>query len=67
MAPQDDSIDVRDLRVSGGDDSPPLMNCVVDPPPAAYGGVTSVARTLSPQYIAFLSRHHKEVSDGNRQ
>lgn len=63
--PSDDHIDIRDLR-GGGDDSPPLMSKVVDQPPAAYGGVTSTARTLSPQYISFLNRH-KEVRDGNRQ
>lgn len=60
----DDHIDVRDLR-GGGDDSPPLVGKVPDPPVASYGGVTSVARTLSPQYIAFLNRH-KEVRDGHR-
>jgi hypothetical protein len=38
-----------------GDDSPPLMNRVPEQPPSHWGKLTSQARTLSPQYLRFLS------------
>jgi hypothetical protein len=40
--------------VKYGDDTPPLMNKVPEPPPSHWGKLTSQSRTLSPQYIKFL-------------
>lgn len=51
-----------EIRLSYGDDSPPLMNLVPEAPPSHWGKVTSQARTLSPQYIKFLQR----AREGNR-
>jgi len=60
-----EDVEVRDIAGGrSGDDSPPLVAKVRDPAPATYGGVTSMARTLSAQYIAFLQRH-REVQGGN--
>lgn len=65
MEQHSEEIEARDIAGGqAGDDSPPLMSKVRDPAPATYGGVTSMARTLSAQYIAFLQRH-KEVRSGN--
>lgn len=65
MEQHSEEIEARDIAGGrAGDDSPPLMAKVRDPAPATYGGVTSMARTLSAQYIAFLQRH-KEVRSGN--
>jgi len=61
---EDDIPEAEVVSRSGGDDSPPLVAKVRDPAPATYGGVTSMARTLSAQYIAFLQRH-KEVRSGD--
>lgn len=62
MAIRDDHIDARDLQ-GHGDDTPPLMAKVPEPPPSHWGKVTSQGRTASPQYMAFLKKH-KEVRDG---
>lgn len=59
----DHEVDYDVAYQPGGDDSPPLMSKVADPPPAAWGGITSAPRTLSPQYIEFITRH-REVRDG---
>lgn len=64
MALHEDEIPEVEVARRGGDDSPPLVAKVRDPAPATYGGVTSMARTLSAQYIAFLQRH-REVQGGN--
>jgi hypothetical protein len=41
--------------LSYGDDSPPLMNLVPEPPPSHWGKLTSQPRTMSPQYLKFLA------------
>lgn len=58
MAIEDGHIDPQEFkrRVAQGDDSPPLMALVPEPPPSHWGKVTSQARTLSPQYVEFLNR-----------
>jgi hypothetical protein len=45
-----------------GDDSPPLMSLVPEPPPSHWGKLTGQSRTLSPQYMKFLGR--KEAGNG---
>lgn len=66
MATDDDADDdveaVLYFETRYGNDSTPLMASVPEPPPTHWGVTTSTARTLSPQYIAFLNRH-KETSD----
>jgi hypothetical protein len=52
----DREIQPREIELSYGDDSPPLMRLVPEPPPSHWGKITSEARTLSPQYIEFLKR-----------
>ena len=56
MAIRDRDIDEREIKLTYGDDSPPLMNRVPEPPPSHWGKVTSEARTLSPQYVEFLRK-----------
>lgn len=63
MASDDEDFDERDFEPRYGNDSAPLMASVPEPPPSHWGKLTSAARTLSPQYLAFLKRH-KEVRDG---
>lgn len=48
-----------------GDDSPPLMTLVPEPPPSHWGKVTSQSRTLSAAYMKFLGR--KEQADDTRR
>jgi hypothetical protein len=55
--------DVKELQSRYGDDTPPLMSRVPEPPPSHWGKLTSQSRTLSPQYIKFLNKH-KEVQNG---
>jgi hypothetical protein len=66
MATDEDQIDERDFQPRCGNDSTPLMSLVPEPPPAHWGRMTSTARTLSPQYLAFLGKH-KEVRRGSGQ
>ena len=56
MTIRDRDIDETEIKLSYGDDSPPLMNRVPEAPPSHWGKVTSRARTLSPQYVEFLRR-----------
>ncbi len=63
MAVSDEHIDARELQSRYGDDTPPLMSRVPEPPPSHWGKLTSQSRTLSPQYIKFLNKH-KEVQNG---
>lgn len=56
MAIRDRDIDEREIKLTYGDDSPPLMNLVPEPPPSHWGKLTSEARTLSPQYVEFLRK-----------
>lgn len=63
MAVSDEHIDARDLQSHYGDDTPPLMSRVPEPPPSHWGKLTSQSRTLSPQYLKFLQKH-KEVRGG---
>lgn len=63
MAIRDGHIDEQELRNQRtGDDSPPLMSRVPEPPPSHWGKLTGQSRTLSPQYVAFLNRS-KEARD----
>jgi hypothetical protein len=57
-----DEEDCRDLTSRYGDDTPPLVSKVPDPPPSHWGKLTSVARTLSESYLKFLER----AKDGRR-
>lgn len=59
----DDLIDEKEFEPRYGNDTTPLMAFVPEAPPSHWGKLTSTARTLSPQYLAFLNRH-KEVRDG---
>lgn len=43
-------------RISYGDDSPPLMWKVQEPPPSHWGKLTSQGKTASQQYQEFLTR-----------
>lgn len=64
MASDNSYIDQKDFESRFyGTDTPPLMAKVPEPPPAGWGKVTSTARTLSPQYLKFLGKKHKEVRD----
>jgi hypothetical protein len=63
MAQPDEQLDERDFVARGGDDSPPLMAKVSDPPPVHWGALTSTPRTLSPAYIRFLYGA-REARDG---
>jgi hypothetical protein len=65
MASEDEPIDKRDFEPRYGNDTTPLMALVPEQPPSHWGKLTSTARTLSPQYLAFLNKH-KEVRDGHR-
>lgn len=58
MAIRDAHIDGEEFarRISHGDDSPPLMAKVPEPPPSHWGKITSQSRTLSPAYVEFLKR-----------
>jgi hypothetical protein len=62
MASEEFHADLRDLCGPGryGDDTPPLVARVPDPPPSHWGKMTSQSRTTSPQYMEFLKKH-KEV------
>jgi len=60
MAVSDEHIDERELQSRYGDDTPPLMSRVPEPPPSHWGKLTGQSRTSSPQYMAFLNKH-KEV------
>jgi hypothetical protein len=58
-------IDKRDFERRTGDDTPPLMNKVQEPPPSHWGKLTSRGRTNSPAYLRFrFDARHKEVRDG---
>ena len=46
-----------------GDDTPPLFSSVRDQP-YCNGCLTSQARTMSPQYLAFLARHREKLKAG---
>lgn len=65
MTIEQHAADLRELqRKFVGDDTPPLMSRVPEPPPSHWGKMTSQSRTLSPQYLKFLASKHKEVHDG---
>lgn len=67
MAIRDAHIDGEEFRrrITHGDDTPPLMSKVPDPPPSHWGKVTSQSRTLSPAYVEFLKR--KETQNDARR
>lgn len=67
MAIRDGHIDEQEFRrhLVTGDDTPPLMARVPEPPPSHWGKITSQSRTLSPAYVEFLKRS-KEARDGRR-
>lgn len=64
MAIRDDHIEERDFGRRCGDDSPPLMTRVPEPPPSHWGKLTSRGRTFSADYVRFLKR--KEAHDGKQ-
>lgn len=55
----DEEITEREFETRYGNDTPPLMASVPEPPPSHWGKTTSQARTLSPQYLDFLNRHRE--------
>lgn len=58
-------IEKKDFERRIGDDTPPLMNKVPEPPPSHWGKLTSRGRTASPQYIRFLfDARYKEKPHG---
>lgn len=64
MPPIDDApIDEREFERRGGDDSPPLMDKVQEPPPSHWGKRTSGSRFESEAYLRFFFKKHKEVRD----
>lgn len=67
MAHQDEQIEDADLIARGGDDSPPLMSKVPEPPPSHWGVLTSTPRTASPAYLRFLDSARKEAGRGHRE
>jgi hypothetical protein len=62
MAIRDGHIDEEEL-VRRGDDSPPLMASVPEPPPSHWGRLTSQSRTLSPAYVEFLRRNQEDRNE----
>lgn len=64
MATDDDHPTEREFESRYGNDAPPLMASVPEPPPSHWGVTTSQARTMSPQYIEFLKRHKEGRKDG---
>lgn len=64
MATDDDHPPEREFETRYGNDTPPLMSIVPEPPPPHWGVTTSIARTLSPQYIEFLRRHKESKGNG---
>jgi len=72
MANDDDTLDIfvgnnprlNEAEFRYGNDTPPLMSSVPEPPPSHWGKTTSQARTTSPQYLDFLKRHREGRSDG---
>jgi hypothetical protein len=59
----DEKIDVAELPARGGDDTPPLMSKVPEPPPSHWGNRTSGSRFESEAYLRFFygQKKHKEV------
>ena len=55
----DEDIPELEFETRYGNDTPPLMASVPEPPPSHWGKSTSQARTLSPQYLQFLSKHRE--------
>lgn len=66
MVIDDRDIDQREFESRRGDDSTPLMALVHD---KAYsrGGLTSVSRTASESYAAFVRRARKEADAKRRK
>ncbi len=65
MATDDDiPLSEKEFETRYGNDSPPLMASVPEPPPSHWGVTTSQARTASAQYMAFLQRHRESQKNG---
>lgn len=65
MAIRDGYIDQQEFDRRIGDDTPPLMNSVPEPPPSHWGKLTSQGRTASPAYLRFLfDQRQKELRRG---
>lgn len=47
--------------INYGDDSPPLVGKVQDPPPSHWGKLTSQGKTASRSYLAFVMRAAKDA------
>ena len=65
MVIDDRPIDIREIESRRGDDSTPLMALVHDKP-YSRGGLTSVSRTVSESYAAFVRRARKEFGNAKR-
>lgn len=67
MATSDEHIpDVRELQSRHGDDTPPLMNKVPEPPPSHWGKRTGRSRFESEEYLKFFyGRKPKEQKHGS--
>ena len=63
----DDLIDIGGFKVNpaSGDDSPPLMNKVPDPPPG-WGKLTT-DRNKSAAYLAFVASHKKSREEQEKK
>jgi hypothetical protein len=62
MASNSRPIDEQDFEPRAGNDSPPLMNNVQEPPPSHWGKRTSSGRFESEAYLRFFyGKKHKEV------
>lgn len=64
MVTDDDIRPEAEFEARYGNDSPPLMARVPEPPPSHWGVTTSQARTSSPQYLEFLKRHQEGRKNG---
>jgi hypothetical protein len=54
----DDSLALK-ARLGIGDDTPPLLTIVGEPPPSHWGKITSRGRTTSSEYLDFLKRNRE--------
>jgi hypothetical protein len=58
-------IDDVDIPAPGGDDTPPLMSRVPEPPPSHWGRRTSGSRFESEAYLRFFYGGKKPKESGN--
>jgi len=60
--------ELPDRPLAYGNDEPPLMAKVPEPPPSHWGKLTSRSRTSSVSYLLFLENHkRKEAQKDERE